>query len=81
MEYYTCTYEHVLHGQGLCKEGWLKHADHCYFFNQSAATWTNAKVFQFGGGDYELHIWNIHIPANSERLFDLVLYTVPSVIY
>ena len=50
MEYYTCTYEHVLHGQGLCKEGWLKHADHCYFFNQSAATWTNAKVFQFGGG-------------------------------
>ena len=56
MEYYTCTYEHVLHGQGLCKEGWLKHADHCYFFNQTAATWTNAKVFQFGGGDYELHI-------------------------
>ena len=36
----------LLHALGMCKPGWLKHEDHCYFFNQTGTNWTNAKVFQ-----------------------------------
>ncbi|XP_078328017.1 perlucin-like protein isoform X3 [Crassostrea virginica] len=29
--------------EGYCKPGWLKHEDHCYFFNERRETWMNAR--------------------------------------
>ena len=34
----------LLQGPGYCKVGWVRHEEHCYFFNKTGETWMNSKV-------------------------------------
>ena len=45
----------VLHDPGMCKAGWSKHEEFCYFFNQTGDTWSNSKVGQLRGIFIKFH--------------------------